>query len=235
MSDVVIFCVSPLCHRTKSLSPCWPRWNIVLSVSSNFSVSFARSSFKAFCDVSIIMRNRFWKAWKRKQTCVCIWEWVQYSLPVALRVCLHQAWMCQCCDGASDTAFMKTMESTHLAATPLFSMRTVSLASLQHCRSDGADVRCKQTLTVRTNVGLLSIKTRQCLETQRGRTAIAWCRACSSKGRVCADQQPSLPHWVSPDTLSCTAWGFLKIQNCENNSTRFFNHILRIYNRRFYF
>ena len=49
---------------------------------------------------------------------------------------------------------LKTMESLknglqpHSGVTPLFSMRTVSLASLQSCRSNDIDAWCKRALTV---------------------------------------------------------------------------------------
>ena len=48
---------------------------------------------------------------------------------------------------------LKTMESlqngfaTHFGATPLFSMREVSLVSSQHCCSVGTDAQCKRILT----------------------------------------------------------------------------------------
>ena len=50
---------------------------------------------------------------------------------------------------------LKTMESlqigvaTHSGVTPLFSMRTVSLASSQHCRCVDADAQSKWALTVK--------------------------------------------------------------------------------------
>ena len=63
---------------------------------------------------------------------------------------------CQCCN---DSVMMlvivfllKSMESlqngvaTHFQVTPLFSMRTESLATLQNCRSVDGDVWCKQAL-----------------------------------------------------------------------------------------
>ena len=49
---------------------------------------------------------------------------------------------------------LKTMESLEnglqpqSGATPLFLMRTESLASLQNCRSIDADTWCKRTLTI---------------------------------------------------------------------------------------
>lgn len=63
MSDVVNFSTLRVSQRWKSFSPFWPAWKISLSVSSSFFVTGVVSSFKVFCDESIMRRNRFWKAW----------------------------------------------------------------------------------------------------------------------------------------------------------------------------
>ena len=75
---------------------------------------------------------------------------LRVRLPRASAPMLQQCW-----NDSSDTVLieLKTIESPqkglqlYSGATPLFSMRTVSLASLQSCRSVDADAWCVHTLT----------------------------------------------------------------------------------------
>ena len=79
--DVVSLSTCLVSHCWKSFSPCWPTSNIVLSVSSNFWVSWVTSSLNEFCDMSMIMRNRVWNVWEQKhninlQGTIWVTEWV---------------------------------------------------------------------------------------------------------------------------------------------------------------
>ena len=61
----------------------------------------------------------------------------------------------QLCDNASHIFSLKTMDlfpewvATHFQVTPLFSMRTVWLASSQSCRSNDTDTWCKWALMLK--------------------------------------------------------------------------------------
>ena len=64
----------------------------------------------------------------------------------------------QLCDEASDTVLIENNGITkngllpQSGATPLFSMRTISLVSSQSCRSNDADAWCKRALTADQNL-----------------------------------------------------------------------------------
>ena len=74
-----------------------------------------------------------------------------------LRVLLHQAsvsMLRQCCDDASHKFLIEINGVTQsgiqpqAGVTPLFSIRTASLASSQNCRSVDSDSWCKRTITI---------------------------------------------------------------------------------------
>ena len=112
-----------------------------------------------------------------------------------LRVYLHHA-------SVSTLSSLITVESlqiggaTHFQATPLFSMRTVSLASSQSCRSVDSDAWCKQTLRRRkTEEGRMIVK-------EYGRRYVTYHHAEGGGPRTCCPSATnSAPAYWTPQPL----------------------------------